>query len=63
MVNATTPATIDKIRRAWLRGDRRDRIAAETGVHPQTVTKYCRDLPRPVEHRGRPRKDDTDNGT
>lgn len=57
MTNAIEQARIDEIRNAWMRGERRDRIADTFGVHPQTVTKYCRDLPRPVEHRGRPRKE------
>ena len=45
-----------EVRRMRWRGESLKSIAAKFGVSPQTIHYRVKDIPCPVEHRGRPRK-------
>jgi hypothetical protein len=53
MTAKSSEAAIQKARTMWLAGAMRKFIAAETGLSPRTVTRFCADLPKPFEYRGR----------
>lgn len=49
-------AKIAIARRLWAQGYMRKFIENETGLSGRTITRYCRDLPKPYEHRGMKKK-------
>jgi DNA invertase Pin-like site-specific DNA recombinase len=53
------PQKVEEIRAAWRAGRKRSEIAKAFSVSNNTVLRYCRDIPKPVEHRGRPKRNET----